>query len=43
MINKTEYALNRRGINLVIYDVDNEKLVDSIAYDAHTTDKRFYR
>lgn len=42
-VNGEEYAKNRRGINIVIYDIDNHELIDSIAYDAHSKEKNFYR
>jgi hypothetical protein len=42
-IDDREHAVNKRGINIVLYDPNENKVIDSIAYDAHTTDKRFYR
>lgn len=38
-----EYAVNKRGINIVLYDPHENKVIDSVAYDAHTNDKKFYR
>ena len=37
-----EYAVNKRGINIVLYDPHENKVIDSVAYDAHTNDKKFY-
>lgn len=42
-IDGKEYAVNKRGINIVVYDVNKDMVVDSIAYDAHTNSKKFYR
>lgn len=35
VLNDRDYALNKRGINLVVYDIDANRLIDSISYDAH--------
>lgn len=35
IINEREYALNRRGLNIVVYDNELEKVIDSIAFDTH--------
>lgn len=43
VINGNEYSVNIRGLNFVVYDADNDKLVDSIGYDRHTNDERFVR
>lgn len=42
-IDNTEYSVNKRGFNIVVYDLKKNRVVDSIAYDAHTNNKLFYR
>ena len=42
-INGVDHAVNFRGINITVYDVDNKRLIDSIAYDAHFPNARFIR
>lgn len=42
-IDGKEFAINKRGINIVVYDVNQDMVVDSMAYDAHTSNKRFFR
>lgn len=34
-INNTEYAVNRRGLNFVIWDLETHQLVDSVAFDTY--------
>ena len=41
MMDKIEYAVNMRGINLVAYDYKTGKVCASIAYDAHDVDSHF--
>lgn len=36
IIDNTEYAQNRRGLNFVIYDNHLKKVVDSVRFDTHT-------
>ncbi len=43
IINGIDYAVNVRGLNIVVYDVESNQLVDSVGYDAHTEDRRFIR
>lgn len=43
IINNTDYSVNRRGINIVVYDAVNMKVVDSVCYDAHILPAKFYR
>lgn len=43
VINGKDYAVNLRGLNIVVYDVEKNQLVDSIGYDAHTENTRFIR
>ena len=37
VLNDKDYAINKRGINLVVYDTYNNRLIDSIVYDAHAS------
>lgn len=41
-INESEYAVNIRGINIVVYDLKNDRLVDSVAFDMHHRDMPVY-
>ena len=34
-VDNEDFAVNKRGINLVVYDIENHRLVDSVCYDAH--------
>lgn len=44
LINGNDYSINRRGINIVVYDVENHELIDSIAFDSfETPNGKFYR
>ena len=43
IINDTDYAVNMRGLNIVVYDVENSCLIDSVAFDSHTESWRFKR
>lgn len=43
IVNGVDYAVNIRGINIVIIDRTNGNLVDSIGYDSHTIESRFVR
>ena len=45
VINDKDYALNLRGVNIVVYDLDYKVLIDSIRYDFHDDDRveRFER
>lgn len=43
-INGIDYSANIRGINIVVYDIEEKKAVDSVGYDAHgSTDGVFRR
>ena len=42
-IDGTEKALNRRGVNIVVYDPDLDEVIDSIAWDSHEKVAYFYR
>jgi len=35
IINGADYAVNGRGLNIVVYDVQKKKLIDSVAFDWH--------
>jgi hypothetical protein len=35
VIEGTEYAVNLRGLNFVIYDNETEEVIDSVAFDTH--------
>lgn len=34
-INGEEYAVNKRGVNIVVFDMNRQKVVDSVAFDTH--------
>ena len=38
-INGYNYAVNGRGINIVVFDADNEEVIDSVRYDTHPDSK----
>lgn len=35
IIGGIDYAVNQRGINIVVYDTDRKMLIDSVAFDQH--------
>lgn len=37
LINNKEYAVNKRGINVVVYDKVQRRVVDSVAFDSYAT------
>ncbi len=41
-IDGEDYSLNERGINIVVYDIESRKVIDSINYDAYTSSPTFY-
>lgn len=41
-IDGENYAINIRGINIVVYDIENSKLVDSIGFDIHDGEERAF-
>lgn len=44
VINANNFAVDMRGVNVVVYDVENKKAVDSVAFDSHENDNfRFER
>lgn len=37
-VNNIEYSVNMRGLNVVAYDLDNDALIDRVAFDTHVKD-----
>lgn len=37
LINGIEYSQQRRGMNIVVYDLDKNKVVSSVNFDTHVT------
>ena len=35
LLDGTEYARNRRGLNIVVYDNSCKKVIDSVCFDLH--------
>ena len=35
LINGVDYAVNARGLNIVVYDMEKEYVIDSVAFDTH--------
>ena len=35
LIDGVDYAVNVRGLNIVVYDIQNNKLIDSVGFDYH--------
>ena len=42
-INGNEYSINKRGINIVIYDLGQRCVIDSVCFDTHTRQQECYR
>lgn len=42
-INGTQLAVNIRGLNIVIYDLNDNQLVDSIGFDSHECDNFIFK
>lgn len=40
-IDGKDYATNIRGINIVVYDLAANEVIDSVGYDRHTEDVKF--
>lgn len=36
IVNGTDYAVNRRGLNIVVWDTIRKELVDSVCFDTHS-------
>lgn len=43
VIDGTDYAVNLRGLNFVVYDTEHKRLVDSVGFDCHTGQWRIQR
>lgn len=43
VINRIDYACNRRGVNIVVYDAKLDAPIDSIFYDSHEKNSYFSR
>lgn len=43
LIDHMNYAVNVRGINIVVYDIESNTVIDSIGYDRHDPNGRFVR
>lgn len=43
IVNGTDYAVNRRGLNFVVWDVLDNKLADTVCFDTHTHEATCYR
>nr|WP_302598810.1 DUF6056 family protein [uncultured Cellulosilyticum sp.] len=41
LINDKEYAIGKRGINIVVYDKVQKKVIDSVAFDTYDTGKAY--
>ena len=41
IINDIEYAVNSRGLNIVVYDKNAKKVIDSVCFDTHDTGKAY--
>lgn len=39
IINDKDYAVNSRGLNIVVYDLKNNDLIDSVGFDYHVAKK----
>ena len=43
IINDTEYALNQRGLNIVVFDHERQKVIDSVCFDLHEPEWEAFR
>jgi murB family protein len=43
VINRIDYACNRRGVNIVVYDAKSDMPIDSVYYDSHGKNGYFSR
>lgn len=41
IINDIEYAVNSRGLNIVVYDKNAKKVIDSVCFDTHDMGKAY--
>ncbi|MCQ2081972.1 MAG: 2-succinyl-5-enolpyruvyl-6-hydroxy-3-cyclohexene-1-carboxylic-acid synthase [Lachnospiraceae bacterium] len=42
-INDIDYACNRRGVNILVYDIEQDTPIDSISFDTHVIPYNFSR
>lgn len=42
LINGTNYSLNSRGLNIVVFDCEKNKAIDSVGYDSYLATPTFY-
>lgn len=43
IINGKDYAVNQRGVNIVIYDLEQRRVIDSVAFDSHDESEITFR
>ena len=43
LINGIDYSVNRRGLNIVVFDHETQRVVDSVAFDTHVSNYTFSR
>ena len=42
-INANDYAINKRGLNIVVYDKTYKSVIDSVCFDTHVDEYICYR
>ena len=42
-LNKKEYSVNKRGMNIVVYDTSKDSVVDSVCFDIYESNIPAYR
>ena len=42
ILNGTDYSMNRRGINVVVYDKKTNKVIDSSVYDTYLGNIKYF-
>ena len=43
IINDKNYALNHRGVNIVVYDLNDKKVIDRVSFDSHVKGQYIFR
>ncbi|MEY8444314.1 hypothetical protein AALA52_08730 [Lactococcus ileimucosae] len=43
IVDGIDYAVNKRGVNIVVFDFVAKKLIDSVAFDMHDPEMKVYR
>lgn len=43
IVDGIDYAVNQRGVNIVVFDFVAKKLIDSVAFDMHDPEMKVYR